>query len=92
MRCLVSDLPCHMANALHNAYFCTFSRFNHAGVLNAMNWMYGTMGIANAQRSLEVIRTLIEFIAQPQYQNVVTMFGLVNEPQLYLIGQDVAGH
>lgn len=66
--------------------------FNHAGVLNAMNWMYGTMGIANAQRGLEVIRTIAEFISQPQYTSVVTMFGLVNEPQLYLLGQDVVGH
>lgn len=50
------------------------------------------MGVANAQRSLEVIRSIIEFIAQPQYQSVFSMFGLVNEPQLYKLGQDVVGH
>ncbi|KAF8321309.1 glycoside hydrolase family 5 protein [Clavulina sp. PMI_390] len=66
--------------------------FNHAGVLNAINWMYGTMGIANAQRSLDIVRTIAEFISQDEYKDVVTMFGLVNEPQLYLLGQDVVGH
>lgn len=70
----------------------SFHSFNHAGVLNAMNWMYGTMGIANAQRSLDIVRTIAEFISQPQYRDVVTMFGLVNEPQLYQLGQDVVGH
>lgn len=35
------------------------------------------MGIANAQRGLEVIRTIMEFISQPEYQEVVAMFGLV---------------
>lgn len=57
-----------------------------------MNFMYGTMGIANAQRGLEVIRTIAEFISQPQYTDIVTMFGLVNEPALYVLGQDVVGH
>lgn len=80
------DMLLHLANAE------TKHRFNHAGVLNAMNWMYGTMGIANAQRSLEIVRSIAEFISQPQYTDVVVMFGLVNEPQLYKLGQDVVGH
>ena len=44
------------------------------------------MGFANAQRTLEYIRVLTEFISQPQYSNVVQMFGIVNEP---LASQDV---
>jgi hypothetical protein len=51
--------------------------YNHAGRLNALNWMTGVMGIANAQRGLEVIRTIVEFISQPEYKDIVVMFGLV---------------
>jgi glucan 1,3-beta-glucosidase len=45
------------------------------------------MGMANAQRSLDYIRILAEFISQPQYRNVVTMFGITNEPQGPVVGQ-----
>lgn len=46
------------------------------------------MGYANAQRSLDLIRVLAEFISQPEYKDVVTMFGIVNEPQADTVGQD----
>ena len=46
------------------------------------------MGFANAQRSLDYIRFLAEFISQPQYEGVVSMFGPTNEPQSPMIGQD----
>lgn len=46
------------------------------------------MGYANAQRSLDYIRVLAEFVSQPQYKDVVTMFGPVNEPQSPTFGQD----
>lgn len=46
------------------------------------------MGIANAQRTLNYIRTITEFIAQPQYSNVAVAMMPVNEPyQEYAIGQ-----
>lgn len=38
------------------------------------------MGYANAQRTLDYIRILTEFISQPQYRDVVVMFGILNEP------------
>jgi len=38
----------------------------------------GLMGIANAQRSLDYIRIITEFITQPQYAPVVPMFGTPN--------------
>lgn len=46
------------------------------------------MGYANAQRSLDYIRILAEFISQPQYKDVVVMFGITNEPQAPIIGQE----
>ena len=46
------------------------------------------MGYANAQRSLDYIRVFAEFISQPQYKDVVTIFGIMNEPQGPTMGQD----
>ena len=48
----------------------------------------GPMGLANAERSLDYIRILAEFISQPQYRDVVTMFGITNEPQASVVGLD----
>ena len=45
------------------------------------------MGYANAQRTLNYIRIFTEFISQPEYVNVVPMFGVINEPIVGVIGQ-----
>ena len=47
------------------------------------------MGMANAQRSLDYIRILAEFISQPEYRDVIVMFGVTNEPFGPTIGKDV---
>ncbi|KAF8602790.1 glycoside hydrolase [Ceratobasidium sp. AG-I] len=65
--------------------------YNHSGKLGSINWLNGTMGIANAQRSLNYMRILTEFISQPQYRDVVPMFGIVNEAVVNTIGMDVIG-
>jgi glucan 1,3-beta-glucosidase len=62
--------------------------WNHSGRYGSVNVLLGPMGIANAQRALDYIRILAEFISQPQYTNVVTMFGITNEPLGSSIGQD----
>jgi glucan 1,3-beta-glucosidase len=49
--------------------------------------MNGIMGIANAQRTLDYIRIITEFISQAEYQDVVPMFGIVNEALVSTIGQ-----
>lgn len=46
--------------------------------MGKINWLYGVMGIANAQRTLDIIRIIAEFISQPKYSDVVVMFGLVS--------------
>jgi hypothetical protein len=33
--------------------------------------MYGVMGITNAQRSLEILRTMVEYISQDGVKQVV---------------------
>jgi len=62
--------------------------WNHSGRLGTAGWLHGTMGYANAQRSLDYIRILAQFISQPQYKNVVTMFGIINEPVSSISGAD----
>ncbi|KAJ7134035.1 glycoside hydrolase family 5 protein [Mycena crocata] len=63
--------------------------YNHSGKLGQVNFLNGPMGVANAQRALDVIRIISEFIAQPEYQDVVGMFGIVNEALMQVIGRPV---
>lgn len=60
--------------------------WNHSGKLGTINMLKGPMGLANAQRSLDYIRIIAEFISQPQYRDVVAMFGIVNEPRAPEVG------
>ncbi|KAJ7578702.1 glycoside hydrolase family 5 protein [Mycena floridula] len=60
--------------------------WNHSGKTGTINVLSGPMGLANAQRSLDYIRILAEFISQPQYRDVVTIFGIMNEPQAKNMG------
>lgn len=46
------------------------------------------MGYANAQRSLDYIRIIAEFISQPEYKDVVTIFGIMNEPRGGTFGKE----
>ncbi|KAJ7624672.1 glycoside hydrolase superfamily [Roridomyces roridus] len=45
------------------------------------------MGVANAQRALDYIRTITEFISQPEWKNLIPVFGIVNEALLHTIGR-----
>jgi glucan 1,3-beta-glucosidase len=44
------------------------------------------MGIANAQRTLDYIRIITEFISQPEYRDLIPVFSIVNEALLGTIG------
>ena len=50
--------------------------------------MNGIMGFANAQRTLDYIRTIVEFVSQPEYVDLIPMFSIVNEALLSTIGRD----
>ncbi|KAJ7238808.1 glycoside hydrolase superfamily [Mycena haematopus] len=63
--------------------------WNHSGRLGSYNVLFGPMGIANAQRSLDYIRIIAEFISQPEYADVIPMFGVTNEPQGGAITKDI---
>lgn len=62
--------------------------YNHSGKQGSINFLAGVMGVANAQRTLDYIRTITEFISQDQYKNVVPMFSIMNEPYATSIGMD----
>ncbi|KAF7332851.1 Glycoside hydrolase family 5 protein [Mycena venus] len=52
-----------------------------------VNFLKGAMGIANAQRLLDYICIITKFILQPEYHDVVQMFGVLNESLLPTIRQ-----
>lgn len=71
-----------------STFFALFPRsddsnvgFNNSGRLGSINFLYGVMGIANAQRTLDYIRIITEFISQPEWTAVVPMFTVLNEPE-----------
>ncbi|BEI86816.1 hypothetical protein CcaverHIS002_0701620 [Cutaneotrichosporon cavernicola] len=67
------NLDLHTAPGSQNGW-------NHSGKIGAINWMKGAMGLANAQRTLETIRTIAQFISTDEWKDVVPMFCLLNEP------------
>ena len=66
--------------------FCT--GYNHSGMLGMVNFLNGVMGVANAQRTLNYIRIITEFISQPEWQPVAQIFGVINEPLVNIVGMD----
>ncbi|KAJ7355225.1 glycoside hydrolase [Mycena albidolilacea] len=62
--------------------------YNHSGKGGQINFLNGIMGIANAQRTLDYIRIIAEFVSQPEWRDVVQMFGIVNEARVLKIGRD----
>lgn len=56
--------------------------WNHSGRQGAVGWLNGTDGTLNGQRSLDLHDQLSQFFAQRRYRNVVTIYGLVNEPKM----------
>lgn len=62
--------------------------YNHSGKSGSINFLNGVMGLANAQRALDYIRIITEFISQPEWVDVVPMFSIVNEALVSTIGTD----
>ncbi|KAK4252449.1 glycoside hydrolase [Corynascus novoguineensis] len=64
--------------------------WNHSGRLGAINWLNGTNGAVNGKRSLEIHDRLSKFFAQPRYRNIISHYGLANEPRMtFLDSQEV---
>ncbi|KAI1173545.1 glycoside hydrolase superfamily [Nemania sp. FL0916] len=56
--------------------------WNHSGRQGPIEWLNGTNGDLNAQRSLDVHNRLSQFFAQDRYKNIIAFYGLANEPQM----------
>lgn len=56
--------------------------WNHSGRQGVIGWLNGTDGTLNAQRTIDIHKQLGAFFSQPRYKNLVTMYGLVNEPKM----------
>lgn len=57
----------------------------HSGRQGDIGWILGADGATNAQRSLDIHDQLSQFFAQDRYKNVITIYGLVNEPKMLVI-------
>jgi glucan 1,3-beta-glucosidase len=62
--------------------------WNHSGRQGDIGWLNGPDGDKNAQRWLDIHHKLSVFFAQKRYKNVVTMYGLVNEPRMVDLDTD----
>ncbi len=56
--------------------------WNHSGRQGPIGWMNGTNGALNVNRSLDVHDRLSRFFAQDRYRNVISHYGLANEPRM----------
>ncbi|KAK1251941.1 hypothetical protein MKX07_007420 [Trichoderma sp. CBMAI-0711] len=62
--------------------------WNHSGRQGQINWLNGTNGDLNAQRSLDIHNSLSQFFSQKRYQNIITHYGLANEPKMTYLDHD----
>ncbi|TKX18333.1 cellulase-like protein 10 [Elsinoe australis] len=56
--------------------------WNHSGKQGDIGWLNGTDGTLNGQRTADIHDRLSKFFAQPRYKNIITIWGLVNEPKM----------
>ena len=56
--------------------------WNHSGRQGLIGWLNGTDGTLNGQRSLDVHNQLSQFFAQDRYKNIISFYGLANEPKM----------
>jgi glucan 1,3-beta-glucosidase len=62
--------------------------WNHSGRLGAIGWLNGANGATNGQRALDMHDKLSKFFAQDRYKNIVTFYGLANEPKMTALKQE----
>ncbi|EEB06832.1 glucan 1,3-beta-glucosidase Exg2 [Schizosaccharomyces japonicus yFS275] len=60
--------------------------WNHGGTLGVLNWLDGSeLGQKNADLTLKLHEMLATFFAQERYKNIVTIYGIVNEPNMFVL-------
>lgn len=63
--------------------------WNHSGRQNVTRWLNGTDGEMYGQRTLDVHKKVAAFFSQERYDNIVTIYGLVNEPRMTALNQTI---
>ncbi|KAK9450148.1 glycoside hydrolase superfamily [Limtongia smithiae] len=61
--------------------------WNHSGRQGAIGWLNGTNGEYYGNLTLDYHKQLAAFFAQDRYRNIVTLYGLVNEPNLNVLNK-----
>ncbi|KAH7312402.1 glycoside hydrolase superfamily [Stachybotrys elegans] len=56
--------------------------WDHSGRYGSIEWLNGTNGQLNADRSIEIHDRLSTFFAQDRYKNIISHYGLANEPRM----------
>ncbi|ANB14244.1 Exg2p [Sugiyamaella lignohabitans] len=56
--------------------------WNHSGRQGYPHWLNGTQGLVYGNQSLELHDQLSKFFSQDRYKNIITFYGLVNEPKM----------
>ncbi|ORY97554.1 glycoside hydrolase superfamily, partial [Syncephalastrum racemosum] len=59
--------------------------WNHSGRYGSVGWLNGTDGEANAERTLKIIDTMVSFFNKTEWDHVVPVFGVINEPAIFRI-------
>lgn len=59
----------------------------HSGRQGPIGWLNGADGELNGMRTLDIHRQLTAFFGQPRYANVVTMYGILNEPRMVVLNR-----
>lgn len=75
------NLDLHSAPGSQNGW-------NHSGKVGPINWLNGTAGMLNAERTLEIHTRLATFFSQNRYKGLITLYGLLNEPRMIFIDRD----
>ena len=75
------NLDLHSAPGSQNGW-------NHSGREGPIGWLNGTDGQVNADRTLQIHQQLSTFFAQDRYKDIVTMYGLLNEPRMIFLDPD----
>ncbi|OJT09588.1 hypothetical protein TRAPUB_13965 [Trametes pubescens] len=66
--------------------------WNHSSKLGTINILLGPMSIANVEQALDYIHIIAKFISQPEYRDIIPLFGIMNEPFSPTIGSDAVEH
>lgn len=61
--------------------------WNHSGRQGDIGWLNGPDGDLNAKRSLDIHDKLSKFFAQDRYRNIISHYGLANEPRMTFLSE-----